>query len=46
MWPLNNENKQQLDKKRKKCKIMQYLFFRKKFISKDIERPLKKLKQF
>ena len=45
MWPLNNENKQQLDKK-EKCKIIQYLFFfRKKSISKDMKAINYKIKK-
>ena len=38
MWPLNNEKKQQLDKKRKKnAKLCNTFFFSKFFFSKDIK---------
>ena len=37
MWPLINENKQQLDRKAKNAKLINTCFFRKKFISKDME---------
>ena len=38
MWPLINENKQQLDEKEKKLQnYIILVFFRKKFIYKDIK---------
>ena len=50
MWPLINENEQQLDKKEKNAKLCSNcFFFRKKFISKDmksINYKMKKLNGF
>ena len=49
MWPLINENKQQLDKKEKYAKLCNACFFRRKFISKDmkaINYKMKKLNRF
>ena len=37
MWPLINKNKQQLDKKEKMQNYVILVFFRKKFISKDMK---------
>ena len=44
MWPLKNENKQQLNKKEKNAKLCNTCFFRKKFISKDIKANNYKMK--
>ena len=49
MWPLIIENKQQLDKKKKMQNYVILVFFRKKFISKDIKAlnyKMKNLKRF
>ena len=44
MWPLINQNKQQLGKKKKMKNYVKLVFFRKKFISKDIKAINYKLK--
>ena len=49
IWPLINENKQKLDKKEKTQNYVILVFFRKKFISKDmktINYKIKKLNRF
>ena len=46
MWPLINENKQQLDKREKMQNYEMLVFFRKKFNSKDMKAINCKMKKW